>query len=110
MADNATVCRQRLLDMNPYEPSDEAIAEMDSSEVPEELREEGKKKVVVIGMSKHAAASHFAERIVERNIVCADDLNYHYRFDGTDEHSRHIPGVRIMRAVIGDELSDMIKE
>ena len=42
MADNAAVCRRRLLDMNPYEPSDEAITEMDSSEVPEELREEGK--------------------------------------------------------------------
>ena len=33
---------------------------------------------------------------------------YHYRFDGTDEHSRPIPGVRIMRAVTGDELGDMI--
>ena len=32
---------------------------------------------------------------------------YHHRFDGTDEHSHPIPGVRIMRAVTGNELGDM---
>lgn len=27
--------------------------------------------------------------IVERNIVCADSLRYHYRFDGTDPYKTH---------------------
>ena len=54
--------------MNPYEPSDEAIAVMDPSELPEIFRGDGKRQVVVVGTSRHAAASHIAERIVERNI------------------------------------------